>query len=572
MLRRRYIIWIGLCAIIAPLLVNLYTQYASLTELQRTSPLARQASWEHRLENVATDVQQYYRERAFTALAVPPQVIVRDGADDAVEVCFRDAPAEGVKRYFLSSPFTSRPNADPSRPSMVKVTMYDPLTRTKVAERTPDHWAAFSASAAFFSLILRDASVDPNKLVFGEDDPDNRIIAKPITDSSSRAVGVAGMIVDADYFRDVILPRTLPDALRKHFSEAELEEMAFSVLDDNGRLVTGTHASSESTADVWVPLDLSFSKWRLGAKSHGLTQQEVASRNFAMNFTLTLLNTVALMIGLALTLRAAGKEMKISQMKSDFVSNVSHELRTPLASIRVLGEFLRSGREVEPEKLRKYGEYIETESQRLAKLINNILDFSKIESGQRNYDFSEQQIEFVIAEVLRVFEVRLVQRGFSVDLDVPEDLLPPVLIDPDAVTQALSNLIDNAVKYSGSSREIRIRAWHENSSVFVAVTDFGIGIPRDDQEKIFDRFHRVSTGLVHNVKGSGLGLSLVKHIVEAHDGAVTVSSEAGRGSTFTVKFPIHSRVAASKSRRGEIFDENLQFELGNRPEPTGSDV
>jgi signal transduction histidine kinase len=233
---------------------------------------------------------------------------------------------------------------------------------------------------------------------------------------------------------------------------------------------------------------------------------------------------------------------------------------------------MRLGRVSNEEKVREYGEYIEAESRRLTQLINNILDFSKIESGQRTYDFQEQQIEFVIAEVLRVFEVRLVQRGFAVDLDVPEDLLPPVFIDPDAVTQALSNLIDNAVKYSGSSREIRVRAWHENDSVFVEVTDFGIGIPRDDQEKIFDRFHRVSTGLVHNVKGSGLGLSLVKHIVEAHGGTVTVSSEAGRGSTFTVKFPTHSRVAASKSRRGEIFDENLQFELGNRVEPTGSDV
>jgi signal transduction histidine kinase len=569
MLRRRYIIWIGLCAIIAPLLVNLYTQYASLTELQRTSPLVRQASWEHRLERVAGDVQRYYRERAYAALSVPPQVIVTDGADDAVEICFRDAPAEGVKRYFLSSPYTStKPNA-----SKVKVTMYDPLTRTKVSERTPDHWAAFSASSAFFSLILRDASVDPNQLVFGEDDPDNRIVAKPITDASSRAVGVAGMIVDTDYFRDGVLPRTMPDALRDHFTEAEHEEMSFCVVDENGQLVTATHATSEATADVWVPLQLSFAKWRIGARSQGLTQEQVAARNFATNFTLTLLNTIALMIGLGLTLRAAGKEMKISQMKSDFVSNVSHELRTPLASIRVLGEFLRSGREIEADKLRKYGEYIETESQRLAKLINNILDFSKIESGQRTYDFQEHHIEFVIAEVLRVFEVRLVQRGFSVDLDVPEDLLPPVTIDPDAVTQALSNLIDNAIKYSGTSREIRVRAWHEGGSVFVAVTDFGVGIPRDDQQKIFDRFHRVSTGLVHNVKGSGLGLSLVKHIVEAHGGRVTVSSETGKGSTFTVQFPTNSRVAdLEKTRRSDLFDESMKFELGKRVEPTGSDV
>ncbi len=565
MLRRRYIIWIGLCAIVAPLLVNLYTQYASLTELQAASPLVRQASWERRLGDVANDVQLFYTNRVQQALDVPPQAIVRYQDDDAVEVYFKDAPAEGVKRYFLSSPF-------PLDQTMVKVTMYDPATRTKIYERTPDHWAAFSASSSFFSLILRDASVDPNKLVFGEDDPDNRIVAKPITDASSRAVGVAGMIVDVDYFKDNIIPKTLPDALRRHFSDSELEEMSICVLDDDGHVVQSTHPDDAADSDVWVPLQMAFSKWKLGAKTRGLTQDQLATRNFQMNFSLTLLNTVALGLGLGLLLRAASKELKISQMKSDFVSNVSHELRTPLSSIRVLGEFLRSGREIEPAKLQKYGEYIETESQRLAKLINNILDFSKIESGQRTYDFQEHHIEFVIADVLRVFEVRLLQRGFEVDLDIPEDLLPSVSIDPDAVTQAIANLIDNAIKYSGASREIRVRAWHRDQSVFVSVTDFGIGIPKDEQEKIFDRFHRVSTGLVHNVKGSGLGLSLVKHIVQAHGGSVTITSEAGKGSTFTLQFPTHTSVSTLRATQTEAFDESLRFDLGDRIEPRGSDL
>jgi signal transduction histidine kinase len=555
MLRKRYIIWIGLCAIVAPLLVNLYTQYRSLTELQRISPLVREESWERRLNEVASDIQQYYRMRAYHALDVPTSAILPNSRDDDVETSFADAPAEGVKRYFISSPS--------AKPGLVKVTLYDPVARTKVTERSPDHWAAFSASSAYFSLILRDAPVDPSKLVFGEDDPDNRIIAMPICDENSHAVGVAGMIVDTDYFKNVLLPERLPEALSRHFSEAELEQMSISISDDSNAIVRETHETPEAEEPkIQVPLQLAFSRWHLGATSTGRSQEQLASDNFRMNFSLTVLNTLALALGLGLAFRAASKELKISEMKSDFVSNVSHELRTPLASISMLGEFLRSGRGVDPEKLRKYGEYIETESQRLAKLINNILDFSKIESGQREYDFRPYHVEQIVADVLRLFEVRLGQHGFAADVEIVAPPLPAVTVDPDAVTQALSNLVDNAVKYSGDSRELRIRAWHENGAVFVSVTDFGLGIPRDEQQKIFERFHRVSTGLVHNVKGSGLGLALVKHIAEAHGGLVTVSSELGRGSTFTLQFPARTDVH-TVVEDGSIFPhEALRFDSG----------
>jgi signal transduction histidine kinase len=319
-----------------------------------------------------------------------------------------------------------------------------------------------------------------------------------------------------------------------------------------------------------VPLQLAFSNWRLGATTHGLTQEELATRNFDLNFSLTVLNTIALVVGITLALRAAGKELKISQMKSDFVSNVSHELRTPLSSIRVLGEFLRSGREVEPEKLRRYGEYIETESQRLAKLINNILDFSKIESGQRNYEFEEHQIEFIVAEVLRVFEVRLIQQGFDLDVELPNDPLPCVSVDADAVTQAITNLLDNAIKYSGSSRSIGVRVWLDGSMVSVSVTDHGVGIPQDELRKIFERFHRVSTGLVHNVKGSGLGLSLVKHIVEAHGGRVQVTSEVGAGSTFTLQFPALDNVTDALAPDTGALTDDHYTEIEQGVEPRGS--
>jgi signal transduction histidine kinase len=242
--------------------------------------------------------------------------------------------------------------------------------------------------------------------------------------------------------------------------------------------------------------------------------------------------------GLLLAFRTAAREMKLSQMKNEFVSNVSHELRTPLASIRVFAELLRLGRVGDAGRVREYGDYIETESRRLTQLINNILDFASIESGRKTYRFERSDVREVVCETLKTFGVRLQQDGFNLHLDGADTPLPPVRLDPGAIAQSLSNLLDNAVKYSGDDKNIHVVLRRDGDFVVISVQDHGVGIPRDEQQKIFDRFHRVSTGLVHDVKGSGLGLSIVRHIVEAHRGKVSVESRPGEGSTFSIHLPI----------------------------------
>ncbi|HEY0782148.1 MAG TPA: HAMP domain-containing sensor histidine kinase, partial [Thermoanaerobaculia bacterium] len=215
--------------------------------------------------------------------------------------------------------------------------------------------------------------------------------------------------------------------------------------------------------------------------------------------------------------------------------------RTPVASIRVFGELLKLGRVEKPEKVRGYGEYIEAESRRLTQLINNILDFSSIEAGRKSYRFESVALEKIVGETLKAFEVRLRQRGFRIVYDGPPRPLPPVPLDPIAIAQSLSNLLDNAVKYSNgpeSGKEITVRLRKEDGYAVIAVEDQGIGIPRSEQRKIFDRFHRVSTGLIHDVKGSGLGLAIVRHIALAHHGQVTVESRPGEGSTFSLYLPL----------------------------------
>jgi signal transduction histidine kinase len=197
--------------------------------------------------------------------------------------------------------------------------------------------------------------------------------------------------------------------------------------------------------------------------------------------------------------------------------------------------------------VREYGEYIENESRRLTQLINNILDFSRIESGRRVYTFEEADLEDVVRDTLTTFGVRLRNSGFELEYNPPDEPLPSIHVDAGAIDRALANLLDNAVKYSTLDGDKRITVSVDSKEGFVSVsiTDHGIGIPRDEQKRIFERFHRVSTGLVHDVKGSGLGLSLVQHIVNAHGGRVTVHSEVGTGSTFTIHLPV-------RPERGEV--------------------
>ncbi|MFL6202667.1 MAG: sensor histidine kinase, partial [Thermoanaerobaculia bacterium] len=335
-------------------------------------------------------------------------------------------------------------------------------------------------------------------------------------------------------------------SLPNFFSEDPSYDPAVAVWDNRGAMVftTADHPGLFGRrTEAEKRFSFVFTDWKIALASRHATAGQVARSSFLVNLGLSAALAVVLLGGLALTLRTASREMKLSQMKSDFVSNVSHELRTPLASIRVFGELLRLGRFDGTDKVREYGDYIETESRRLTQLINNLLDFASIESGRKSYKFERVDVSELVSETLKTFGVRLRQNGFRVVFDGPagpSGSIPPLRVDPGAIAQSLSNLLDNAVKYSyqTGNKEIRVALRREGDAIAISVQDHGIGIPRGEQKKIFDRFHRVGTGLVHDVKGSGLGLSIVQHIVEAHGGQVRVESRAGEGSTFSILLPI----------------------------------
>ncbi len=229
--------------------------------------------------------------------------------------------------------------------------------------------------------------------------------------------------------------------------------------------------------------------------------------------------------------------MELAQIKSDFVSNVSHELRTPLALISMFAETLEMGRVKNDEKKQEYYNIISQETNRLSRIVNKILSFSKMEAGKRTYNFEQADINEIVYKVYETYKFHLENNGFKFNLIAGKDI-PSIKADPEAISEAVINLIDNAVKYSDQNKEITITTGIEKENIFIEVKDNGIGISPDDQKKIFDKFYRVSTGLVHNSKGTGLGLSLVKHIVDAHKGKIELKSTPGKGSIFKLIFPL----------------------------------
>jgi len=520
-------LWLGVAAVVVALVVLVVLQYRWLTELEESSALARRATLSKRLDVVAKEVEYFYRKTAERALNLPPQVMQPEMLPKAAGWFHKKAPEDGIRRLFIVSYET-----DQGSPWF-----YEPdLFRMVKPEFSAELLAVWSATESWRVLNKKGVKLERTELEVVQRDPDHRIVVNPITDESARLVGLTGMILDERYFVDTLLPATLAEAIPELHGDADLE---VCVRDGDGRQVLPSGATLDRHDDKvrrnfgWV-----FSDWTVALQGGLATPERWARTNFYLNMSLSIALAMLLVGGLVVTLRSALREVRLSAMKNEFVSNVSHELRTPLASIRVFGEFLRRGRVDDPDKVREYGRYIETESRRLTQLINNILDFSRIESGRRVYTFESTDVEEVVGGTLETFGVRLKNAGFELEYHGPEEPLPPVSADPSALDRALANLLDNAVKYSDGSRRVEVEVARTDGRIEISVTDHGIGIPRHEQDRIFERFHRVSTGLVHDVKGSGLGLSLVDHIMRAHSGGVTVRSEPGSGSTFTLWLPV----------------------------------
>jgi two-component system phosphate regulon sensor histidine kinase PhoR len=281
--------------------------------------------------------------------------------------------------------------------------------------------------------------------------------------------------------------------------------------------------------------------YKMGIELKNLTISDLARDQMRRNLILIGLMDLLLIFGAGLIFRNISKQVELSQLKSDFVSNVSHEIRTPLALISMYIETLEMGRIKDKARINEYYSVILHETARLSGIVNRILSFSQIDNKKRKYFFNSTLLNDIVESTVLTFRYTLDNKGFTY-LFEPDSSLPPIWADRDAIAEALVNLIDNAMKYSEESKYIVVRTGKKDNFVYLEVEDHGIGITEKDQRYIFEKFYRVTgRNLANRVKGSGLGLAIVKHIMDAHSGKVYVKSMPGSGSLFRLLFPVNNK-------------------------------
>lgn len=251
----------------------------------------------------------------------------------------------------------------------------------------------------------------------------------------------------------------------------------------------------------------------------------------------TIILTALLIAIFVYTIMVIFRQKKLSNIKNDFINNMTHELKTPIATISLASQMLQDeGISNTPTMIAHVSKVINEESKRLGFQVEKVLQMAVFNEGRLKFKFKEFDVNKMINTVVSNFELRVKNKGGNLEADISEGSLM-VKGDEVHITNVIFNLLDNAMKYSKEIPVIKVETKKINDSVVISVRDNGIGIPKEHQSQIFDRFYRVPTGNVHNVKGFGLGLSYVKKIIDSHDGKIKVESAQNKGTKFSIFFP-----------------------------------
>lgn len=342
--------------------------------------------------------------------------------------------------------------------------------------------------------------------------------------------------------QDQLQQKDVEKALRRSFAAKGLDiQYEYAVLGNYpaGKEIISNHTARASLASSKYKTLIFPGDGHNGASALSVSFASPAGfivRTLWPQFLLSFFITAALITVFFLTFREMLRQKKLSDIRNDFINNMTHEFKTPIATISLAADTAMNDAIINsPEKVRHYLELVKQENRRMNEQVEKVLQAALAERGELRLQREACDLSQLVRRAADSFRLRIEAAGGQIELDLPEEA--PVTGDPFHLEKAIANLIDNAVKYSSGAPVVTITARHEIGKTILTVADRGIGIGKEEQHRIFDKFYRVSTGNLHDVKGFGLGLSYVKSVMAAHEGTATVSSAPGKGSTFILTFP-----------------------------------
>lgn len=370
-------------------------------------------------------------------------------------------------------------------------------------------------------------------------------------------IGYLSLLINTEYLVNQLLEPKLVNAFGNDSTSSTIwvfDWVKRQVITTNNKKVT----FNRDKIDYFDKFPSMFDNWSIYASVN--TPVTIASINDELTrniivLALALIITLGSIIYILIT---AQKEREFAMRQSAFLSNVTHELKTPLAVIQAAGENLKDGRVKDPSRLTNYGQHIYDESQRLKKMIDKLLDAARSDVNKTSVKASPFNIEAYITNWIDEHTSYFNSKGFTIRTTIENDQAL-VLLDNDHFETIISNLIDNAIKYSNGSKEIFISTYNRDKKKVIEIKDNGIGIPPNALPHIFDKFYRVEDTLTAQTKGHGLGLSIVKGLVEANGGEIFVSSEYKSGSVFTLKFPIFVNTGNAISQHSQKTEDNKEY-------------
>jgi len=549
----------GLAVVVAiPMAVLFYFQFRSLNDIETTSAVVLRQLSSETADSIARSIEDYLKRPHISVLLRIPAARTEPLDLSFIEPIFNDALTESpfVESFFV---WTEK------GPQSNRWLVFDQDSKSKPAGDIEQRFREDKPLGDKLMRRLRELLTTRRAIVAFTENINGRphyVQAQLRFEGPAREriTSVLAFAVDAEQLRTQFIPSVLRDWLATIQQPSGFPRLETEVLAEDGTHIFASHpersgrvapVDERSFAIIFfdkellefaAPYEQHREVWGLRTSYGPQPIPEIVSASTRPQLALMIVLAVAMGLGVFLVAGAAAREVRLADLKSNFVASVSHDLKTPLALIQLFAETLELGRVRTPDRAQEYYRIINGEAKKLTRLIENILDFSRMEAGLRPYRMEPADLSESVTKVLQRMETQFSQGHFTVVPTIEADL-PRILADEGAAEQAIENLLANAMKYSGDHKQIEIEAKRANGHIVVSVTDHGIGISRREQGRIFRKFYRVQRDLGGGPQGTGLGLAIVDHTMRGHGGYVRVESEPDLGSRFSLYFPIPSENA-----------------------------